>query len=317
MPVFGHLPATKMQDYSLKLIYMKKHLLTLVLITLVSLTANAQTVYESLKGQPVHVVSGNGTIDHSLSAAQISVAAPMCKAEGEGGTQIPLEYLFVNGADVPFGADGFPEAPGSNAVFGRITADKLKPYADYSIVGIAFIVASDLGSVPSIIAMERRTDGYHTVAGGNIESYDVTNATNGIVLNEVGCTQTYVIPKEPKDILFGYGYTQSATGTNADKPIFLGKTTDTANGYLVLGTLNAAYGRGIYTVSSAKFPYAACVQLILSNGSTTEIVGVDGKRDVKVVERYTPDGQRVSAPVNGINIEKLSDGTTRKVFVQK
>ena len=103
----------------------------------------------------------------------------------------------------------------------------------------------------------------------------------------------------------------------AVKPIFLGKTTDTANGYLVLGTLNAAYGRGIYTVSSAKFPYAACVQLILSNGSTTEIVGVDGKRDVKVVERYTPDGQRVSAPVNGINIEKLSDGTTRKVFVQK
>lgn len=115
-------------------------------------------------------------------------------------------------------------------------------------------MASDLGSVPSIIAMERRTDGYHTVAGGNIESYDVTNATNGIVLNEVGCTQTYVIPKEPKDILFGYGYTQSATGTNADKPIFLGKTTDTANGYLVLGALNAAYGRGIYTVSSAKFP---------------------------------------------------------------
>ena len=84
-----------------------------------------------------------------------------------------------------------------------------------------------------------------------------------------------------------------------------------------MGTLNAAYCRGIYTVSSAKFPYAACVQLILSNGSTTEIVGVDGKRDVKVVERYTPDGQRVSAPVTGINIEKLSDGTTRKVFVQK
>ena len=130
MPVFGHLPATKMQDYSLKLIYMKKHLLTLVLITLASLTANAQTVYESLKRQPVHVVSDNGTIDHSLSAVQTYVAAPMCKAEGEGGTQIPLEYLFVNGADVPFGADGFPEAPGSNAVFGRITADKLKPYAD-------------------------------------------------------------------------------------------------------------------------------------------------------------------------------------------
>lgn len=104
MPVFGHLPATKMQDYSLKLIYMKKHLLTLVLITLVSLTANAQTVYESLKGQPVHVVSGNGTIDHSLSATQTSVAAPMCKAEGEGGTKVPLEYLWPKG-DCPWRAD--------------------------------------------------------------------------------------------------------------------------------------------------------------------------------------------------------------------
>ena len=47
------------------------------------------------------------------------------------------------------------------------------------------------------------------------------------------------------------------------------------------------------------------------------MVGFEGTRIVKVVERYTPDGQRVSAPVSGINIEKLSDGTTRKVFVTK
>ena len=90
-----------------------------------------------------------------------------------------------------------------------------------------------------------------------------------------------------------------------------------ANGFLVRGELVPDQGSKLYRLSTDELPYAACVQLILSNGSSTEIVGVDGKRNVKVVERYTPDGRRVSAPVSGINIEKLSDGTTRKVFVQK
>ena len=102
-----------------------------------------------------------------------------------------------------------------------------------------------------------------------------------------------------------------------DNVVTVGRTTDLTNGFLVWGELIKGEGYKLYRLSTDELPYAACVQLILSNGSSTEIVGVDGKRDVKVVERYTPDGRRVSAPVSGINIEKLSDGTTRKVFVQK
>ena len=99
--------------------------------------------------------------------------------------------------------------------------------------------------------------------------------------------------------------------------VAVGRTNDLTNGFLVWGELIKDEGYRLYRLSSNELPYAACVQLILSNGSSTEIVGVDGKRNVKVVERYAPNGQRVSAPVSGINIEKLSDGTTRKVFVQK
>lgn len=106
-------------------------------------------------------------------------------------------------------------------------------------------------------------------------------------------------------------------GETNENYVAVGRTNDLTNGFLVWGELIKDEGYKLYRLSSNELPYAACVQLILSNGSSTEIVGVDGKRNVKVVERYTPDGQRVSAPVSGINIEKLSDGTTRKVFVQK
>lgn len=44
-------------------------------------------------------------------------------------------------------------------------------------------------------------------------------------------------------------------------------------------------------------------------------VGNNGAKDAKEVARYTVGGQKVSAPVKGINILKMSDGTTRKVFV--
>ena len=119
--------------------------------------------------------------------------------------------------------------------------------------------------------------------------------------------------------MFGYTFDPIHLFMNEtnENYVAVGRTTDLTNGFLVWGELIKDEGYKLYRLSSNELPYAACVQLILSNGSSTEIVGVDGKRDVKVVECYTPDGQRVSAPVSGINIEKLSDGTTRKVFVQK
>ena len=55
----------------------------------------------------------------------------------------------------------------------------------------------------------------------------------------------------------------------------------------------------------------------LGESGTVGISGVETNgEDVKEVGRYSLDGAKISAPVKGINIIKMSDGTTRKVIVK-
>ena len=56
--------------------------------------------------------------------------------------------------------------------------------------------------------------------------------------------------------------------------------------------------------------------LQLPKGQATAIKGVETSENATVVARYAADGSEISAPVKGINILKLSDGTTRKVVVK-
>ena len=61
-----------------------------------------------------------------------------------------------------------------------------------------------------------------------------------------------------------------------------------------------------------------CIFQTLNNGEATGIENtVASEGNATVVARYAADGTQVSAPVKGINILKMSDGTTRKVFVNK
>ena len=58
------------------------------------------------------------------------------------------------------------------------------------------------------------------------------------------------------------------------------------------------------------------------NAGRARVTGSTGIEDVTtgteatVVARYTVNGVQVSAPVKGVNILKMSDGTTRKVVVK-
>ena len=295
---------------------MKRNLLTLVFITLLSLTAGAQTVCKSHKELPQRIDSEIVDIDLSLFKIQRIQSAPVCKAMNEDSYLSKQKHLFVYGADSPY----MPISIGDNLdveVMGHLTPEMLKPYAGYKIVGISFAVGSTLGNSPYVTAYEYRY-GYDRIGDATVKDY-MADEVN-VVFNEVECSWDYVIPKEPRHIIFGYSFRPIHFSPVEFNPhnynvVIAGRTHDTANGFLVNGDFGEGYK--LYRLSTKENPYAACVQLILSNGSSTEIVGVDGKRDVKVVERYTPDGRRVSAPVSGINIEKLNDGTTRKVFVQK
>ena len=61
-----------------------------------------------------------------------------------------------------------------------------------------------------------------------------------------------------------------------------------------------------------------CVFATLNDGETTGINNtVATGENATVVARYAADGTKISAPVKGINILKMSDGTTRKVVVNK
>lgn len=54
----------------------------------------------------------------------------------------------------------------------------------------------------------------------------------------------------------------------------------------------------------------------LVGAGTTGIITVNNSANATVVARYAADGTKVSAPVKGLNILKMSDGTTRKVMVK-
>lgn len=60
-----------------------------------------------------------------------------------------------------------------------------------------------------------------------------------------------------------------------------------------------------------------CVDNIVSEkASATGISNVESDASVVEVARYTVDGKRIGAPQKGINIIRMSDGTTRKVVVK-
>lgn len=126
---------------------MKRNLLTLVFITLVSLTAGAQAVCKSHKELPKRIDSEIVDIDPALFKTQRIQSAPVCKAMDDDSYLSKQKHLFVNGADSPY----MKICIGNNLdarVLGHLTPEMLKPYAGYKIVGISFAVGSTLGNSP-------------------------------------------------------------------------------------------------------------------------------------------------------------------------
>lgn len=60
-----------------------------------------------------------------------------------------------------------------------------------------------------------------------------------------------------------------------------------------------------------------CYLYEIKEGDITGIESIGTSSNAKVVARYSVDGTKIMAPQKGINILKMSDGTTRKVVVGK
>lgn len=295
---------------------MKRFLLPVVSFLFAAGNAVAQTIIPGKAALAADSqASHNTTIAPTTwtSAGTIAGNRPMKAGESTAN----VDYLFVDGADIPYAADGFPDAKQLNAVFAYLSSDMLAKYSGWTVVGIAFNVAASLGNSPSLLVMAQGDDSYYSVvAGGNIENYAVSSAEEGIVLNEVGLQQKYTIPEKPTNLLFGYSYTQLTDKSDKGAfPVFVGKTTDYSHGYFVWA--DRGNGTKIYRVSDKdEFPYALCAQLVLQKGGATAVVGVSGTEPSKVVGRYSVDGKPLGNAPKGLCIEKMSDGTTRKTFIQ-
>ena len=81
---------------------MKRNLLTLVFITLVSLTAGAQAVCKSHKELPKRIDSEIVDIDPALFKTQRIQSAPVCKAMDDDSYLSKQKHLCVQGADTPY-----------------------------------------------------------------------------------------------------------------------------------------------------------------------------------------------------------------------
>lgn len=289
---------------------MKKFLLPIAFLMLSFAGANAQSARFSA---PLRAQFGSAADLHTqLAAAPAATAShKAARAEASEGN---LEYLFVEGADVPAGALPFKSSANVGAVFGHLTADKLAKYGGYTIVGVGFMVGDELGEQPSLLVYEDQNDTYQPVAGGYIDSYTVSSQEDGFVLNEVGLTDRYTLPETPGNLIFGYSFTLSDDATNSGNIVLVGQTPDYENGLIALAAPQGSYS--LYRISSADAPYALCVQLILQKGDNTAVVGIDGNSLLEVKDRFAADGTRLNAPVKGLNIERLADGTVRKVMVR-
>lgn len=59
------------------------------------------------------------------------------------------------------------------------------------------------------------------------------------------------------------------------------------------------------------------ITVVFENNDPTGINDAQADSNKTVVARYTLDGQQIAAPQKGINILKMSDGTTKKVVVKE
>ena len=94
------------------------------------------------------------------------------------------------------------------------------------------------------------------------------------------------------------------------------KNTLNAVAFVSLPFVVTVDGKNYYNADLNNVWVNQCQFLELPKGQATAIKGVETSENATVVARYAADGSEVSAPVKGINILKLSDGTTRKVVVK-
>lgn len=303
---------------------MKKTLLSLAAMLLLAGGASAQTA----KSAAVYTDKVDATPVSVVKKAK----APMMK-EGES----KYVTLGFNGSENPSQLNGFPTWSSVSLVMSQLENGvdvDFSEYAGYKIVGLNFGVAANLGEKAGALAVvyQSKTDQDGTELGTPylVENKDYTVSTiegNQLNLqwNSVAFTEAYEITGEEYAFRYGLAYEQvKGDGTSQEEfPFLTGVSEDNgvAGMFLAYGQPSSKYQEGMYMLNNPDDTNSEkrclCMQLILETpGGATVILGLNGSDKPVAVQYYSLDGKKLSAPQKGINVVKMSDGTSKKVLVK-
>lgn len=303
---------------------MKKTLLSLAAMLLLAGGASAQTA----KSATVYT----GKVDATPVSVVKKAKAPMMKEE-----ESKYALLGFTGSDNPSQSNGFPKWESVSLVLSQMNNGvdvDFSEMAGYKIVGLNFAVVANLGEKAGALAVvyQSKTDQNGTeldspylVEDENYKVSTVEDQQLTLQWNSVAFAQPYEITGSEYAFLYGLAYEQvkGEGKTQEEFPFLTGVSTDSGveGMFLAYGKPSSKHEEGMYMLNDPKDTKTEkrcpCMQLILEkpNGETV-ILGVDGSQKPVAMQYYSLDGKKLSAPQKGINVVKMSDGTSKKVLVK-
>lgn len=280
-------------------------------------TAKSATVYtDKVDATPVSVVK--------------KAKAPMMKEE-----ESKYALLGFTGSDNPSQMYGFPTWESALMVMSELDNGvdyDFSEMAGYKIVGLNFAVTANLGEQAGAFAFVYQDendqegtelDSPYLVEGTNYTVSTVEDGQLTLQWNGIAFAEPYEITGEELAFQYGLVYEQvKGNGTTQEEfPFLMGVSTDSGveGMFLAYGKPSDKYQEGLYTLNNPddKEKRCLCMQLILETpGGSTVILGLNGSDKPVAMQYFSLDGKKLSAPQKGINVVKMSDGTSKKVLVK-
>lgn len=302
---------------------MKKTLLSLAAMLLLAGGASAQTA----KSATVYTDKVDATPVSVVKKAK----APMMKEE-----ESKYALLGFTGSDNPSKMYGFPTWQSALMVMSELDNGvdyDFSELAGYKIVGLNFAVTANLGEQAGAFAFVYQNendqgtelDSPYLVEDENYKVSTVENQQLTLQWNSVAFAEPYEITGEELAFQYGLVYEQvKGNGTTQEEfPFLMGVSTDSGveGMFLAYGQPSSKYQEGLYMLNDPddkeSDKYCLCMQLILETpGGSTVILGLNGSDKPVAMQYYSLDGKKLSAPQKGINVVKMSDGTSKKVLVK-
>ena len=274
---------------------MKKILLTIASFAL-AIAVNAQV---SEMQQNINVIENNPNMTQRQHS-QVVAKAPKKIASNQRW----VGYYSSDALSDPDDGIGLPYYPGENKVAINLTESMLEPYIGMKIVGIRFGICMDIGQSTVFLY---RING-NGIPGESLTKWYVQNGTIG--WNEESFPEPYTI-RAGEELVAGYEYTQysgllpfSAVNEGSPDNILWGWCSGDGENYSWRKFNSGKRNLSIQVLVEGDFPEGSSVESVTASDNAVEVA------------RYNAAGQLINGKQKGLNIVKLSNGTTRKVMVR-